>query len=107
MKISLKEKIKEINGKPWFPVDVAKLNDQIIRIALFKGEYHWYKHENEDELIFVYNGSIVIQFRDRDDIKLRAGELTVIPKNIEHCPKSLEDSYVLMFEPAALKSTGD
>ncbi|MBI2581433.1 cupin domain-containing protein [Candidatus Woesearchaeota archaeon] len=105
--IKIKAKIEEIKGKPWHPVEVAKVNDQVIRLALFKGKYHWHSHADEDELIFVYKGRIVVQFKDRPDVELAAGELIVIPKGVEHCPKSLEDSYVLMFEPASLKSKGD
>lgn len=104
--IKLSDKIKEINSRPWFPVEVARLNDQVIRLALFRGEYHWHSHANEDELIFVYRGRIVVQFKDRPEVELNAGEMIVIPKGAEHCPKSLEDSYVLMFEPISLKSQG-
>ncbi|MBI2549774.1 cupin domain-containing protein [Candidatus Woesearchaeota archaeon] len=107
VKINLSDKVKALNGRPWQPVEVASVNDQAVRLALFRGEYHWHNHSNEDELIFVYKGKIVVQFKDRPNVELTAGELTVIPKGVEHCPKSLEDSYVLMFEPLSLKSKGD
>lgn len=74
---------------------------------MFKGEYYWHSHGNEDELIFIYQGRIVVQFKDRPNVELNTGELIVIPKGVEHCPKSLEDSYVLMFDPLGLKSKGD
>ena len=110
MKISairLDSKIKEIGGRPWLPLDVALINSQVIRIALFRGEYHWHTHAREDELIFVYKGRITVQFKNRPNIRLNTGEMAVIPKGVEHCPKSLEDSYVLMLEPISLKSKGD
>jgi len=105
-KIDLEDKIKEIN-KPWTPVDIAVVNDYVVRMALFAGEYHWHKHEQEDELFYVYKGSIVIQIKDQPGITLHEGEMAVVPKGVEHCPKSLESSYVMMFEPQALKSKGD
>ena len=105
-KIKLEDKIKEID-KPWTPVEVAKVNDQVVRMGLIDGEYHWHKHTNEDELFYVLKGSIIIQLKDQPDIALHEGEMAVIPKGVEHCPKSLEPSYVLMFEPLALKSRGD
>ena len=74
---------------------------------LFAGEYHWHKHEKEDELFYVYKGSIVIQMKDQPGITLQEGEMAVVPGGVEHCPQSLEPSYVLMFEPHALKSKGD
>ena len=104
--INLEAKIREIN-KPWSPIEVARVNDQVIRMALLEGEYHWHKHINEDELFYVYRGSIVVQLKGRPDISLHEGEMAVIPKGVEHCPKSLEPSYVLMFEPSVLKSRGD
>jgi len=106
-KISLKDKIKEINGRPWYPVEVARVNDQVIRIALYNGEYHWHKHDNEDELFYVLQGQITIQMKDYPDLILNEGEIAVVPEGVEHCPKSDVESYVLMFEPYELKSKGD
>jgi quercetin dioxygenase-like cupin family protein len=104
--INVMDKIKEITT-PWSPVDVAKVNDQVIRLALFDGQYHWHKHTEEDELFYVLKGKIVIQLKGNPDITLHEGEMAVIPKNVEHRPKGLNPSYVLMFEPFVLKSQGD
>jgi mannose-6-phosphate isomerase-like protein (cupin superfamily) len=104
--ISLRDKIKEMS-KPWFPVEVARVNDHVVRIALYDGEYPWHKHANEDELFFVYKGSIVIQMKGQQDVTLREGEMAVMPRGVEHSPRCLEPSYVLMFEPQTLKSRGD
>jgi len=107
-KVNLKEKIKEIAGRPWYPVEVARVNDQVIRMALCKGVYHWHKHTNEDELFYVLKGGLIIETRQPySSITLQEGELTVIPKGIEHRPKSTRDTYILMFEPYLLKSAGD
>ena len=107
-KIIIEQKIKEIDGRPWHPLEVARVNDQAIRIALFKGEYHWHKHTNREELFYVLKGGIIIQMKHPyKDIKLRENELAVVPKGAEHCAKSLVDSYVLMFEPYELESSGD
>jgi mannose-6-phosphate isomerase-like protein (cupin superfamily) len=105
--IKLEDKIKKIGGKPWSPVEVARINDQVVRMALLEGEYHWHKHKNEDELFYVIKGEIVIQLKDEPNITLSEGQMAVVPKGVEHCPKSLQPSYVLMFEPFALKSKGD
>ena len=97
----------EIGGMPWFPVDVAGVNNQVVRMALYKGEYHWHKHDNEDELFYVLQGRITIQMKNYPDLVLSEGDMAVVPKVIEHCPKSGAESYVLMFEPYELKSKGD
>lgn len=103
--INIEDKIGEIDG-PWSPIEVARVNDQVLRVSLFLGEYHWHKHVKEDELFYVYKGRIVIQVKEHPDITLNAGQIAVIPRNTEHRPKSAEPSYVVMFEPYALESKG-
>src|SRR3989338_3453712 len=104
--VQLEDKIKEIGGKPWTPVDVVRFNGQIIRLALFKGEYHWHKHIDEDEVFYVLKGELTIQMKDRPSITLHEGEFAVVPKGVEHCPKSPVDTYVLMIEPYSPRSKG-
>ena len=100
--------IDRIAGRPYHPIDLARVNDQVVRMALLKGEYHWHNHENEDELFYVIRGRITIQMGPPySDIALSEGEMAVVPRGVEHCPVSDEDSYVLMFEPASLQSAGD
>ncbi|MEE9323014.1 MAG: cupin domain-containing protein [Candidatus Aenigmarchaeota archaeon] len=107
-KINLDGKIEEIGGKAWNPIEVAIVNDQVVRMALCRGEYHWHEHADGDELFYVLRGELTIQMKPPySDITLREGELAVIPKGVEHCPKSSVDTYILMFEPHALKSRGD
>ena len=106
--VNLDEKIREIDGRAWFPVEVARVNDQVVRIALCRGEYHWHKHTGEDELFCIYKGKLTIQMKPPySNIDLNEGDIAVIPKGVDHCPESSVDTYVLMFEPYALKSKGD
>ncbi len=104
--IDMEGKIGNIE-KPWSPVDIAYLNDQVIRAAIFHGEYHWHKHDDEDELFLVHRGAISIQVKGQGTIELGEGQLCVIPKGVEHRPGAAELSVVLLFEPSKLKSTGD
>ena len=104
--IDLEKKIESIE-KPWSPIDLAYINDQVIRAAIFEGEYHWHKHDEEDELFYVHRGTINIEIKDKDTIVLGEGQFTVIPKGVEHKPSSDSPSVVLLFEPFKLKSTGD
>ena len=106
MPINLEQKTKEIS-KPYTPIDIARVNNQVIRMALVDGEFHWHKHTDEDELFYVYKGKIEIQFRDQDNIILKQGEMFVVPKNTEHCPKSIVPSYVILFEPLKVNTKGD
>ncbi len=104
--VDLEEKIAAIE-KPWSPIDVTYINDQVVRVVIFEGEYHLHKHDEEDELFYVHRGAIRIQVKDRDTIELGEGKMCVIPKGVEHKPSSDESSVVLLFEPSKLKSTGD
>ena len=104
--INLGGKIKQIE-KPWSPIEVARVNDQVVRISLAQGEFHWHKHSGEDELFYVYKGDIIIQLKGQPNIELREGEMAVIPRGVEHRPKSVRPSYVLLFEPCLLQSRGD
>jgi mannose-6-phosphate isomerase-like protein (cupin superfamily) len=104
--IDVEEKIKELGDKAWFPIEIARINNQVVRLAYMKGEYHWHEHANEDELFYVVRGSLTIQIKDQPDIVLKEKQIAVVPKGILHCPKSPEGSYVLMFEPLELESKG-
>lgn len=88
---------------PWTPIDIARVNNQVVRMALFKGQYHWHSHK-KDELFYVLNGTIKIRIRNSKDIKLSKGEMVVVPKGVEHCTESKKGAYVLMFEPSDMKS---
>jgi len=105
-KVDIDARCEEID-EPWSPVDLATVNDQVVRIALFHGEYHWHRHEGEDELFYVYRGEVRIEVKGYRDVELRSGEMAVIPRDVEHRPVSAGPSYVLMFEPLQLKSKGD
>lgn len=106
-KVSLEDTVKQIGGRPFSPVEVARANDQVVRMSLVQGEFHWHKHANEDELFFVYRGSIEIQYKDRPNVVLNEGEMSVVPRGVEHCPRSSEPSYVLLFEPHRLDTRGE
>ncbi len=104
--IDLKEEIRQID-KPWSPLEVARVNDQVVRMAMVEGEYHWHKHTNEDELFYVLQGNVTIELKGQPDVCLGEGEMAVVPKGMEHRPRSEEVSYLLVFEPDALVSRGD
>ena len=106
-KVNLEDKIKEIGGRPFSPVEVARVNDQVVRMSFTDGEFHWHKHTDDDELFFVYKGSIEIQYKDRPNLVLNGGEIAVVPKGVDHCPRAMEPSYVLLFEPYRLDTKGD
>jgi len=104
--ITVEDEMRKIE-KPWSPKVITKVNDQVIRLAMFKGTYPMHKHSNEDELFYVVRGTITIQIENNQKLLINQGDLAVIPKGVKHSPTSESESYVLMFEPFVLKSSGD
>ena len=104
-KINLSEKFSLIKTL-WNPKIVGELNDQFIKLVKFEGEFTWHKHQNEDEMFLVVQGSFEMQFRGKS-ILLNEGEFIIVPKGIEHCPKAKMEVHVLLFEPKTTINTGD
>lgn len=104
--ITVEDEIKKIK-EPWSPKVIARVNDQVIRLAMFKGSYPFHKHSNEDELFYVLRGTMTIQIENDQTLVLNQGDLAVIPQGLNHNPTSESESYVLMFKPLALKNSGD
>lgn len=104
-KINLREKFS-LFSEHWNPKVIAALNGQHVKLVKFKGGFVWHKHETEDELFFVVEGSFRMEFRDRT-VELQAGEMIVVPHGVEHRPVADEEVHVLLFEPESTLNTGD
>ena len=104
-KYDLEQVDRELGDNLWSPVDVAYINDWVLRAAAIKGEYHWHTHD-DDEFFLVYRGQITID-TENEPIDLGEGEGTVIPKGIRHKPRAAERAVILMIEPQRVKSKGD
>ena len=89
----------------WSPKVVARLNDYEIKLAKLKGEFVWHTHDDTDELFLVIEGILTIQLRE-GDVTLRAGQLYVVPRGVEHCPITDGDVSVMLIEPAGVVNTG-
>jgi len=90
----------------WSPKIVAKLNDYDIMVVKVKDEFVWHKHDETDDFFLVLEGRLTIQLRD-GDVELGPGELFVVPRGVEHCPRADEETHVLLIEPVGTPNTGD
>ena len=104
-KYNLVEIDKKLGNTFWSPVDVAYINDWVLRAAAVKGEFHWHKHD-DDEFFLIYKGKIVID-TEKGPIELEEGEGTVIPKGLKHKPRAGERAVVLLLEPKRVNTKGD
>ena len=90
----------------WSPKVIGELNGQHVKIARIQGEFEWHRHESEDELFLVIEGEMVMRYRDRE-VLLKAGELVIVPRDVEHKPASEGGAKILLFEPASTLNTGN
>jgi mannose-6-phosphate isomerase-like protein (cupin superfamily) len=91
---------------PWFNQSLCLVNESVVRVAAVQGEYHWHKHDNDDEFFYVVEGELQIDLRDRT-ITLGERQGVVIPKGVEHRPRAPKRTVMLMVETRAIVPTGD
>lgn len=103
--INLAEKLDAFSGY-FKPHIVADYNGNEVYLAKIKGEFNWHSHPDTDDFFLVLKGKLTIQLRD-GDVVLGPGEMYVVPKGVEHCPKADEETHVLLIEPAGTPNTGD
>jgi mannose-6-phosphate isomerase-like protein (cupin superfamily) len=104
--IDLAQKLATLD-EPYSPGIVARMNDLKIVVVKALGEFVWHKHDDTDDFFLVLNGRLTIQLRDREDVVLEAGQLYVVPRGVEHCPRADEEAHVLLIEPMGTQNTGD
>lgn len=104
-KVDLEEKFA-LFDEVWKPKIVGELNGQYVKLAKLLGEFVWHHHDDEDELFFVFKGSLDIELRDRT-ISLSEGEFFIVPRGVEHRPVAKTEAHVLMLEPASTLNTGN
>ncbi len=103
--INLRDKLARVDT-PWTPRVVAALNDYDVKVARVSGEFVWHAHHDTDEMFLVVAGTLGIEFRDRA-VELRAGEMIVVPRGVEHRPFSHDGCEILLIEPQGTVNTGD
>lgn len=90
----------------WSPKKIAECNDYEVKLAKVYGDFVWHSHEGTDELFLVLSGRLTIQLRDRP-VVLDPGELFVVPKAVEHCPRADRETAILLLEARSVLNTGD
>ncbi len=104
-KVNVLEKFSLVKDY-WSPKIVGELNDSYVKIVKLKGEFIWHRHEQEDELFLVVQGTLRMRLRDRD-VLVREGEFLIVPRGVEHLPIADEEVHVLLFEPKSTLNTGN
>lgn len=87
------------------PKIVAQMNDYHFKLVKFEGDFVWHSHADTDEVFIVVEGEISIAFRD-GAVKLKVGEMFVVPKGVEHKPHAEKECRAMLVEPAGTRNTG-
>jgi mannose-6-phosphate isomerase-like protein (cupin superfamily) len=90
----------------WYNQTLCRVNDSVVRLGVMQGEYHWHKHDNEDEFFYVVDGHFQIDLEGRT-VELAPQQGFVVPKGVVHRTRAAERTVVLMVEGAGIVPTGD
>jgi mannose-6-phosphate isomerase-like protein (cupin superfamily) len=90
----------------WFNQTLCKVNESVVRIGIIEGEYHWHKHDQDDEFFYVVSGQLLIDLQDRT-VALSPGQAFVVPRSAVHRTSARERTVILMVENAGIIPTGD
>jgi mannose-6-phosphate isomerase-like protein (cupin superfamily) len=104
-KMDINQMIRECTDK-WFNQTLTKVNDSVVRIGIVEGEYHWHKHDKDDEFFFVLQGQLLVDLENRT-IELNPNEGITIPKGVIHRTRAPQRTVMLMVETSTIQPTGD
>jgi mannose-6-phosphate isomerase-like protein (cupin superfamily) len=93
--------------EPWFNQTLTSVNESVVRLGVVEGEFHWHKHDREDEFFLVLDGELHIDVEGREPFVLGPHEGVTIPKGVLHRPRAPRRTVIVMVEPATVSPTGD
>jgi len=104
-KINLKEKLSKFSDY-WAPRIVAEMNDYQFKLVKIQGEFVWHDHTDTDEVFIVIEGKMEIEFKN-ETVELNEGEMYVVPKGVQHKPRSDSECKIMLVEPRGVVNTGN
>ena len=104
-RMDVSEMVRECTDK-WFNQTLTQVNESVVRLGIVEGEYHWHKHDNDDEFFYVVDGQLLIDLEDRT-IELNPRQGVTIPKGVMHRPRAPKKTVMLMVETSEIQPTGD
>ena len=96
----------DANKEEWYNQTLCRVNDSVIRLGILHGEFHWHKHDDEDEFFYVVEGRLIVDFEDRS-VELAPRQGFLVAKGVVHKTRAPERTVVLMIEGAGVKPTGN
>src|SRR2546430_1255137 len=100
-------KLADACDVPWWNQSLCRVNDSVARLGVFHGEFHFHKHDREDELFFVLEGKLLVDVEGKPTAELSPRQGMVVPKGVMHRTRAPTRTVVLMVEPKSVVPTGD
>ena len=91
----------------WYNQTLCQVNESVVRLGILEGEYHWHKHDKEDEFFFTLDGKLIIDLEGAESVELGPRQGYVVPKGVVHKTRAPQKTVVLMIETAGIEPTGD
>lgn len=91
----------------WHNQTLCQVNDSVVRLGIVHGEYHWHKHEDEDEFFFTLDGMLIVDIEGQDSVELHPQQGYVVPKGVLHRTRAPDKTTILMIETSDIIPTGD
>ena len=93
--------------EPWFNQTLCRINDMVMRLGVVEGEFHWHKHDRDDEFFYVIDGRLIVDVEGRDSVELAPGQAIVVPAGTVHRTRAPVRTAMLMAATAEVRPTGD
>ena len=94
-------------NEPWFNQTLTSVNDSVVRLGVIEGDFHWHKHDDQDEFFLVLDGQLMIDIKGADTVTLEVQQGYTVPKGVVHRTRAAERTAILMVESAGVDPTGD
>ena len=94
-------------NKPWFNQTLTTVNESVVRLGVIEGDFHWHKHDDEDEFFLVLEGELVIDVEGAESVRLGPHQGYTVPKGVQHKTSAPVRTVIVMVEPAGVVPTGD
>ncbi len=93
--------------QPWFNQTLTTVNDAVVRLGIIEGEFHWHKHDDQDEFFLVLDGQLLIDVQDRGTVELDPHQGYTVPRGVQHRTRAPRRTAIVMVEAAGVVPTGD
>jgi mannose-6-phosphate isomerase-like protein (cupin superfamily) len=100
------KKLSDAAPEKWYNQTLCQVNDSVVRVGVIEGEYHWHKHDRDDEFFYVVEGKLLIDLEDRT-VELSPRQAFVVSKGVVHRTRAPQRTVILMLENRGIIPTGD